>query len=233
MTGTVWGIGVGPGAPDLLTLRAANRLADAATVCYIAAPNRPSRARAIAAPHLRDGVDELPVTIPMSTDRSAAKAAYTEAADNIAARTAAGDDVAVLCEGDPLLYASFSYLREHLSDDIPVEVVPGISSVGAASARVGRALTRQDEDLVVLTARSNDDALLAALREHAAVAILKAGPQRQRLAEIIRESGRAADTVYLEQVGGPEETLHTGLEDLPPGRGPYFAIFLVFPEASA
>ncbi|WP_435104916.1 precorrin-2 C(20)-methyltransferase [Arhodomonas sp. AD133] len=233
MTGTVWGIGVGPGAPDLLTLRAANRLAAATTVCYIAAPNRPSRARAIAAPHLREGVDELPVTIPMSKDRSAAQSAYTEAAGTLAARTAAGEDVAVLCEGDPLLYASFGYLREHLNDDVPVEVVPGISSVGAASARIGRALTRQDEDLVVLTTRSSDGAIRAALRDHAAIAILKAGPQRQRLAGLIRESGRAADAVYLEQVGGPEETLHAGLEDLPSGRGPYFAIFLVFPEASA
>jgi precorrin-2/cobalt-factor-2 C20-methyltransferase len=233
MRARVWGVGVGPGEPDLLTLRAARCIAGAATVCYIAANARPSRARAIAAEHIPEGAEEIALPVPMSTDRREADAEYARAADRLRAEIAAGRDVAVLCEGDPLFYASFGYLREHLGESVPVSVIPGLTSVGAATARLGIPFTRQDDSHAVLTAASTDAAIADALAKHDALALLKAGPHRPRLAQLIREAERAAHAVYLEQIGYDNEAVYRGLDALPEGKGGYFGLFLVYPEASA
>jgi len=233
MTGRVWGVGLGPGAPDLLTLRAARCLGAVDTVCYIAAAGRPSRARAIADEHLRDGVAEIALPIAMDYQRDDAERRYREAAGQLAAHTRAGQDVAVLCEGDPLFYASFGYLREQLGADVPVEVIPGLGAVSAASARVGQPLTRQADRFVTITGASSDAAIAATLATNEAVAILKAGPRRARLANLLTAAGRGAQAVYLEQVSTPAETVHHGVAALPAGAGHYFALFLVYPEAVA
>ena len=229
MSGCVWGVGVGPGAADLLTFRAAARIAAAPVVCYIAAEGRESRARAIAADHIRADAEEIALPITMRSDREGAEERYAEAAQRIRDAVAAGYEVAVLCEGDPLFYASFGYLREQLGDEVPVGVVPGITSVGAATARVGDVLTRQDDSLAVITAASTDAAIAEALARHDAVAILKAGPHRPRLAGLIRGAGRGNQAVYLEQVGYAAETVYHGLDELPEGASHYFALFLVYP----
>jgi precorrin-2/cobalt-factor-2 C20-methyltransferase len=232
MSGRVWGVGVGPGAADLMTLRAAHRIAACSVICYIAAEGRESRARAIAAEQIPTGAEEVVLPIPMQSDRGPADERYAATAERLRHEVAAGRDVAVLCEGDPLFYASFGYLREHLGNEVSVGVVPGITSLGAASARVGDVLTRQDDSLAVITAASTDQAIADALASHNAVAILKAGPHRPRLAGLIRDAGRGEQAVYLEQLGYPAETVYHGLDGLPEGTSHYFALFLVYPEAT-
>ena len=140
MTGVVWGLGVGPGDPELLTLKALRLLRAADLVVYPATAAGASLTREIVAPHLDGDREEMAIRVPMTVARFPPRAVYDRAADAIAARAAAGDDVAVLCEGDPFLYGSFMYLFARLSERAKVEVVPGVSSLTACAARLGAPL---------------------------------------------------------------------------------------------
>jgi precorrin-2/cobalt-factor-2 C20-methyltransferase len=114
ITGRLLGIGVGPGDPELLTLKALRYLQAAPVVAYVAAQGQPSIARQIAAPHLPPGQREINIALPMHPSPELADAAYAEGASRIGAELERGRDVAVLCEGDPLLYGSFRQLLRRL-----------------------------------------------------------------------------------------------------------------------
>lgn len=222
----LYGVGVGPGDPELLTLRARRLLREVPVVAAIAAPGRPSRALACARPHLPEGKATRVFTIPME-EREAAEAAYAAMADELAAELSQGRPVAVLCEGDPLFYGSFIYLQRRLGGRFPVHVVPGISAVAAAGAALGRPLACGDQTLAVLPARAGEAALRSALETFDTVLILKAGRRRQALVRLIRASGRAHQAVYCEELGGDGERLVHDLDQVPPGPGPYFSLFLI------
>lgn len=128
MSGRLYGLGVGPGDSELLTLKALAVLKRAQVVAYPALEEGDSFTRAIVAAHLCEGVREIAVRVPMSTDPNAALGAYDRAAAEITVELEAGRDVAVLCQGDPFLYGSFMYLHERLADRFQVEVVPGVTS---------------------------------------------------------------------------------------------------------
>jgi precorrin-2/cobalt-factor-2 C20-methyltransferase len=223
--GILYGIGVGPGDPELITLKALRILERAALVAYIVSPSGTSTARRIASPYL-GRQQELPIVVPMSRDRRGALVAYDAAAREIAAQLEAGRDVAVLCEGDPLFYGSFIYLYERLGPQHGCEVVPGITAFTAAAARARLPLTRQDERLAVLTSRSTDEDILAALQSCDSVVIMKAGPARERILPLLKRADRYRDTVYLERVGWDEEQVWEDLDALPAGPGPYFSLFI-------
>jgi precorrin-2 C(20)-methyltransferase len=130
-TGRLYGVGVGPGDPDLVTLKAARLIGAADVVAYPRARGD-GVARTIAGPHLRVGVIELPLTYPVTvepTDDYEAELAafYDRSAAGIATHLDAGRDVVVLCEGDPFFYGSFMYLHERLAHRYPTEVVPGVT----------------------------------------------------------------------------------------------------------
>ena len=154
MTGTVYGLGVGPGDPELITLKALRLLRAASLVVYPAPEEGESLTRAIVAPHLDGGREEMAIRMPMSAARFPADAIYDRAAAAIAARAAGGGDVAVLCEGDPFLYGSFMYLFARLAERVPVEAVPGVSSLTACAARLGFPLAARDDVLSVITPAS-------------------------------------------------------------------------------
>ena len=136
MTGTLYGLGVGPGDPELLTLKAHRILTGAPVVAYPAPDERrelcPLDRRAA---FLTTGRSRSPIVVPMRVERFPAAGVYDEAAEEIAAHLDAGRDVAVLCEGDPFFYGSFMYLFERLAGRYPVEIVPGVSSLMACGAR--------------------------------------------------------------------------------------------------
>jgi precorrin-2/cobalt-factor-2 C20-methyltransferase len=132
--GTLYGVGVGPGDPELLTLKAVRILQSVPVVAYPATPQGSAQARDIAAQWL-NGQREIPIAMPCMLDRGPVNAGYDEAAIAIAEELTAGRDVAVLCEGDPLFYGSFSYLLQRLGDRFPCAVIPGINSVSAQDFR--------------------------------------------------------------------------------------------------
>ncbi len=175
MNGHIIGLGVGPGDPELLTLRALARLRAAPVVAYPAPERGPSFARAIVARHLSPAQIELPVRVPIEAAPFPADAVYDAAAAAIAAHAAAGRDVAVLCQGDPFFYGSFMYLFARLGQSHTVEIVPGVSSLGAAAGAAGWPLAAHRDVLSVLPAMLDDAALERRLGACEAAVIIKLG----------------------------------------------------------
>ena len=225
-TGTLYGVGVGPGDPELLTLKAVRILQTTPVIAYPATPQGSAQARDIAAAWL-GGKREIPIVMPCMLDRGPVNQGYDEAAVTIADELAAGRDVAVLCEGDPLFYGSFSYLLQRLGDRFPCVVIPGVNSVSAAAAAAATPLITGDQRLTVIPATAGDAALREALLGSDSIAILKPGRHRPRLLELLRETGHAGDTLYIEQASRAAERIIRRIEDIPATPGPYFALFLV------
>ncbi len=230
-TGTLYGVGVGPGDPELLTLKAVRILQSVPVVAYPATPQGSAQARDIAAEWLIDK-REIPITMPCMLDRGPVNKGYDEAAVVIAEELSDGRDVAILCEGDPLFYGSFSYLLQRLGDRFPCVVIPGINSVSAAGAAVATPLITGEQRLTVIPATAGDEALRQALLSSDSVAILKPGRHRPRLLELLRETGRTEDTLYIEQASRPAERVVKRFEEIPTTPGPYFALFLIIKTES-
>jgi precorrin-2/cobalt-factor-2 C20-methyltransferase len=138
MSGTFYGLGVGPGDPELITLKAWRLISQVPVIAYPTANGNESLARSIAAPFIPENVVELAIPVPMRHEKAPAQEAYDRAAQTIGSHLDQGRDVAFLCEGDPLLYGSFAYLLVRLAKTYPTQVVPGISSITACAAPAAR-----------------------------------------------------------------------------------------------
>ncbi|MEO8531053.1 MAG: precorrin-2 C(20)-methyltransferase, partial [Deltaproteobacteria bacterium] len=161
MSGKLIGLGVGPGDPELLTLKGARLLRQAEAIAYVALHDVSSFARSIVAVHLRPTLTEIRIDLTMTEAREPAQAAYDVGADKIATVLETGTDVICLCEGDALFYGSFMYIAARLSDRFKIEVVPGINSIAAATAQAVMPLTARNEVLTILPATLADDDLRA------------------------------------------------------------------------
>lgn len=231
-SGCFYGVGVGPGDPELLTLKALRLIQQADVISYIANAEGASQARHIAREALGSGHRsrrEIPVVMPMCQDRSLANAAYDEAAEAIGQQLAAGNDVVFLCEGDPLFFGSLAYLLERLQPRHRCEVVPGIASPHAAAAVLQRPLAMLTESFAVVSGRHSDEILRQALATHDSLVIMKAGRARQRLLALLEATGRLDDACYLEYIGRDEERVVTDMAALAAEAtaGPYFSLFVV------
>jgi len=225
MTGTLYGVGVGPGDPELVTLKAARLIAAAGAVVYPAPEGGDSLARGIAAGLIRPGTAEIAISLPMTTARGPAQAAYDAAADRIARRLDSGLDVVVLCEGDPFFYGSFMYLHARLAPRFAVEVVPGVTSLTAAAARAGVPLAARNGVVTVLPAPLPDADLAAGIAAAETVAILKLGRHLGRVREVLRRGGWLDRAVYVERATQAGERVLPMAEA--PDPAPYFALALV------
>jgi precorrin-2/cobalt-factor-2 C20-methyltransferase len=225
MTGTLIGVGLGPGDPDLMTLKAARAIGAAGVVAYPALPGTDSFARSIAADLIRPDADEIVIEVPMTKAREPAQAAYDVGAGRIAEALAAGRDVAVLCEGDPFFYGSFMYLHARLSDRFPVEVIPGITSVSAATARAALPLVARNEVLTVLPGPLESDALATRIDAAEAVVIMKVGRHLGRIRDVLATRGLVDRALYVERATLEAERI-LPLADAPEA-APYFSLILV------
>src|SRR5512134_1721075 len=145
--GTLYGLGIGPGDPDLITVKARDILARVPVIAYPAPEGGESLARAIAAPHVPAGRIEIVIETPMAAERFPAGEVYDRFAAILSEHLTAGRDVAVLCEGDPFFYGSFMYLYQRLAAAHPTVVVPGVSSLTAVAAVAGVPLASRNEVL--------------------------------------------------------------------------------------
>lgn len=224
------GLGVGPGDPELLTLKALRFIQQADVIAYIANTNGQSQALDICQQALETVTKaqvNLPVLMPMNEDRTEANLAYDRAADTIQQHINAGQQVVFLCEGDPLFFGSFAYLLERLQADNTCQVVPGISSVHAAASSLQLPLTLLKESFAVISGRHNQQQLETALATHDTVVIMKAGRSRARILDAIKASGRETDAHYLEYISRENEYIHSDITCLEPEAGPYFSLFVV------
>lgn len=232
MSGTAIGIGVGPGDPELITLKGARLLGDAGVVAYPAPETGDSLARRIAAPHLPENAVEIPIRMPISTNRFPVEGVYDRAAGEIGAHLADGRDVVILCEGDPFFYGSFMYLFARLAEDWPVEVVPGVSSLTACAAVSRKALAALNDVLTVLPATLPDDVLRDRLAATDAAAIIKLGrhmPRIRALLDALQLTGRAEYVAHATM----DQQDHGPLDARDDTAAPYFSMILIHRRGEA
>ena len=231
MTGTVWGIGVGPGDPELLTLKAVRLIRAAAVLAYPAPETGESFARAIAAPHLPGGQEEIAIRMPLGDGQFPKDAIYDAAAAAIAGRVAEGLDVAVLCEGDPFFYGSFMYLYARLVVSCPVQVVPGVSSLMACADVAGAPLAARNDVLTVLPAPLPEAELMRRLALCDAAALIKVGRHLGKLRRVLRTLGLLDQARYVERatLGAQRVLPLEAAGDV----APYFSMVLVHRRGEA
>lgn len=226
MSGTLYGIGIGPGDPDLITVKARNLLARVPVIAYPAPEGGESLVRAIAAPHVPPDRTEIVIVTPMVVERFPAKEVYDRSADEIARHLRDGRDVAVLCEGDPFLYGSFMYLFERLSESFPSEVVPGVSSLAATAAVAGLPLVSRNEVLTILPAPLSEEDLTARIVTTDALAIMKVGRHLGKVRRVLDQLGLGEHAVYVERATMNQQRVMP-LADVTDETAPYFSMILV------
>lgn len=234
VTGTLYGVGMGPGDPDYLTVRAVRVLESAPVLVHFCKKGRRGNARTIADAILRDPAREFPLVYPYTTELapdhpdyvSALAAFYEDAATSLADHLGAGRDVAILSEGDPFFYGSFMHLWRRLKDRFPVEVVPGVTGMSGCWTRAGTPITWGDDVLTVLPATLSAPDLAERLRGTDAAVIMKLGRHLPKVRAALSEAGLLARAVYVER-GTMEGERVVPLSEKPDDAAPYFSMVLV------
>jgi len=227
------GVGVGPGDPELLTLKAFRAIQAADVICYLENESGLSQALDIAIEALKDPIKKqqhLGIRFSMSRARVAANLAYDKAITEIHALLELGKTVVFLCEGDPLFFGSFTYLLERLDKQYESLVIPGIPAFIAATSELQLPLTVLKQSFAVITGRHSDEKIKNALLEHDAIVIMKAGIERPRLIALLKETKRFDDANYLEYISRDNQKVITDLNLLEDEAGPYFSLFVVTRE---
>jgi precorrin-2/cobalt-factor-2 C20-methyltransferase len=225
MTGRLYGIGVGPGDPELLTLKALRVLHAASVVAYPAPETGASFARTIVAQWLDRGQREIAIRFPMRPGPPP-EAIYDEAAARLAAVLDQGDDIAFLCQGDPLFYGSFAGVYLRLATRYPVTIVPGVSSLTACAAAAGLPMAQRDATLSVIPATLAEDELARRLSDTEIAAIIKIGRHFAKLRRVLDRLGLLDSAVYIERASLPNQRV-APLAAIDPAEVPYFAMALV------
>ncbi|HEX9999720.1 MAG TPA: precorrin-2 C(20)-methyltransferase [Actinoplanes sp.] len=240
MSGRLYGVGVGPGDPELITVKAARLIEAADVIAYHAARHGRSNARAIAEPYLRAGQIEEALIYPVTTEttdhpggyQGAIDEFYTSAAARLATHLDAGRDVVVLAEGDPFFYGSYMHMHKRLADRYETAVVPGVTSVSAASAVLGRPLMERDEVLTVLPGTLPPDELAARLSGTESAAIMKLGRTFDGVRAALSRAGRLDDAWYVERATTDRERI-APLAEVDSATVPYFSLALLPSPAAA
>ena len=234
MTGVLQVVGMGPGDPELLTLRAARILATAAVVAFFAKRGRPGHARTVASAHLNPAAEELRFEYPYTTEidvddpryEPGIRAFYEAAAGHVAARLDAGRDVALLCEGDPFFYGSAMYVFDRLRTAYPTVVTPGITSMSGCWAQARLPMTHGDDVLTVLPGTLDAEALAARLAGSDAAVIMKVGRNLPKVRAALASAGLADRALYAERGTMPDGRTMP-FARMVDDRAPYFSLVLV------
>ena len=233
MTGSLIGVGVGPGDPELLTLKALKALTRADVVAYFAKAGSVSNARTIAAGHL-EGAEELPLYYPVTTEIPKHHAAYRDAIadfyDVSAAAVASylddGRTVAVLSEGDPLFYGSYMHIHVRLSRHYPTEVIPGVTGMSGCWSAAATPITQGDDIFTVLPATLPEVELERRLADCDAAVVMKIGRHLPKIRRACERAGCLNRAIYVER-GTMTNAAIMKLTDKLDMTAPYFAIVLV------
>jgi precorrin-2/cobalt-factor-2 C20-methyltransferase len=234
VTGKLYGVGTGPGDPELLTLKAARTIEAADTVAHFAKAGRTGNARRIVAAHIRPHHRELALYYPVTTEidaahddyRSAIGGFFDEAAAQVAAELAAGRTVAVLSEGDPLFYGSYMHLHVRLAHRFPAEVIPGVTAMSGCWSAAGLPLMQGDDVTTVLPGTLPQDELARRLADTDAAVLMKVGRNLPKIRAALAATGRLDGAVYVER-GTMAEARVVPLADAGDIAAPYFSIVLV------
>ncbi|XGB39588.1 MAG: precorrin-2 C(20)-methyltransferase [Cyanobacteria bacterium LVE1205-1] len=223
--GKLYGIGVGPGDPELLTLKAYRILTTVPVIAYPSLENGKVLARAIVADFIGPQQVEIAMPLPFSVERSS-QPFYDIAAQKIAAYLSNGQDVAVLCEGEPMLYGTFMYLFQRLASRFPAEIVPGISSTMASAAMLGVPITFRNDVLSIMPATLDGKTLRDRLAVADAAVIIKLGRHFVKVRTILNELGLLHRALYIERATQPNQRI-VPITELDPVEVPYWSLILI------
>jgi precorrin-2 C20-methyltransferase/precorrin-3B C17-methyltransferase len=237
-TGRLWGVGLGPGDPELVTVKAARLIGAADVIAFHMARHGRSIARSIAGSYMREGQIEEPLMYPVTTEttdhpggyQGALDEFYVSCAARLAAHLDAGRDVVVLAEGDPFFYGSYMHLHKRLAHRYPTQVVPGVTSVSAASAELGRPLVERDEVLTVLPGTLPPAELASRLADTDSAAILKLGRNFSGVRSALVDAGRLDDAWYVERATTDKQRTEP-FADVDPSTVPYFSLVILASRA--
>ncbi|MGX5210478.1 precorrin-2 C(20)-methyltransferase [Streptomyces violaceus] len=240
MSGKLYGVGLGPGDPSLMTVRAVEAIAEADVIAYHSARHGRSIARSIAAKHIRADHIEERLVYPVTTEttdhpggyKGAMEEFYTEASARLAAHLDAGRTVAVLAEGDPLFYGSYMHMHKRLTDRYDTEVIPGVTSVSAAAARLGTPLAEGEEVLTILPGTLPEEELTARLAATDAAVVMKLGRTFTKVRSALESSGRLGEARYVERATMAGERL-AELADVDAESVPYFSVAVLPSQVDA
>ncbi|MBK1648636.1 ATP-binding protein [Rhabdochromatium marinum] len=225
---------MGPGDPELMTLKALRLLRAAPVVAYYAAENKRGNALTTVAEYLRPEQQLLPLLYPITGKippppfdyEGVMRAFYDQSAASLAAHLAAGRDVAVLCEGDPFFYGSFMYLHDRLAGRFPTEVIAGVCSVVASASALRTPLVYRDQALLVLSGTLSEAELRRRLAGAEAAAVMKLGTNFAKVRRVIEQLGLLKRARYVERATMDGESIRS-LPEIAPTSVPYFAMILI------
>jgi precorrin-2/cobalt-factor-2 C20-methyltransferase len=223
--GRLIGLGVGPGDPELMTVKGVKALEAAYAIAFIAAAGRASRSRAIAAAYVRPGTRELIAVMPMTQDREATDHAYDQLVNGIEAELGQGHDVVFLCEGDPLLYGSFAHLLPRLGDRFECVIIPGITSVTAAAAAAQAPLGHYDEPIALIPATIGTERMAMLLQQNDRAVIMKVGRHLKSVRQALADAQMAEEAVLVENATLPDQRIRS-LSRVTEEQAPYFSLIL-------
>jgi precorrin-2/cobalt-factor-2 C20-methyltransferase len=232
--GHLYGIGVGPGDPELLTLKALRLLKAAPVVAYFVAKGKKGNAFGIIETHLSDAQVRLPLVYPVTTEALAPPLSYEAViadfydtgAAIIGEHLNAGRDVAVVCEGDPLFYGSYMYLHDRLSSVFSVEIVPGVCSMLGGAAVLGTPLVYRNQSLSILSGVMTEAELRRKLADTDAAVIMKLGRNFDKVRRVLDHLGLASRALYVERATMANQRI-VPLAEVDPMASPYFSLLIV------
>ncbi|MED5610105.1 precorrin-2 C(20)-methyltransferase [Pseudomonas sp. JH-2] len=239
MGGRLLGLGVGPGDPELITLKALRLLQSAPVVAYFVAKakhhaGQGGNAFGIIEQHLGQAQERLPLVYPVTTEKleppltyeTVISDFYDTAAEQVARHLDAGRDVAVICEGDPFFYGSYMYLHDRLAERYPSEVVPGVCSMLGSAAVLGVPLVYRNQSLSVLSGVLPEDELKQRLASADAAVVMKLGRNFDKVRRVLRALGRDDGAHYVERATMREQRI-VPLDEVDPMASPYFSMVVI------
>ena len=232
--GRLLGLGVGPGDPELITLKALRLLREAPVVAYFVAKGKRGNAFGIIEAHLQAEQTLLPLVYPVTTEVLPAPLSYEqvisdfydEASLQVAAHLDAGRDVAVICEGDPFFYGSYMYLHDRLAEHHDAEVIPGVCSMLGGASVLGAPLVYRNQSLSVLSGVLGHDELKRRLADADAAVIMKLGRNFTKVRQVLVELGLDTRALYVERATMANQKI-VALDEVDPQSSPYFSLIIV------
>ncbi len=234
MSGTLYGVGLGPGDPDLMSVRADRLVRNARHVAFFRKEGRAGRARKIVDGMLGDDAIEFPMEYPVTTEipisdpryNEALSSFYADCTDRLRNLVKSGEDVVVLCEGDPFFYGSFMHLYSRLEGVVPVTVIPAITGMSAAWTASGAPITWGDDILSTVMGTLDEDTLTDAMKAADALIVMKIGRNLSKVRRALQAAGKADRAVLVEYASMDGQTIRPFTE-VNGETLPYFSIIVV------
>ncbi|WP_109313940.1 MULTISPECIES: precorrin-2 C(20)-methyltransferase [Ruegeria] len=232
--GKIYGVGLGPGDPDLMSVRADRLLRNARHVAFFRKPGRSGQARKIVNGMIPDSAVEFPMEYPVTTEIPLAdprynellSAFYKDCAAHLKALSDQGEDVVVLCEGDPFFYGSFMHLYSRLRDQADVEVVPAITGMSGAWTATGNPITWGDDVLTVLVGTLPEEDLAIRMAQTDALVVMKIGRNIDKVKRALKTAG-LYDRAWIVEFAQMPNQVVTKLSEACEKVTPYFSIIIV------